>query len=131
MPYLIDTDITIHLRDQAEEILIRVSELGQRPFLSIISEIELENGVYRERALTDIRRPAVDLLLRSFAVLPFDADALRAYRAISKSVGYSRRKVADRMVAATAIVHDLTLITINGKDFKDIPDLRLEIWPSP
>jgi len=131
VPYLIDTDVAIHVRDQTEAIVDRLSELGERPLLSIISQVELENGVYKDRTLTAIRRPAVDLLLMSFTILPFDADALVAYRTMLARVGFSRRKVADRMVAATAIVHDLTLITMNGADFRDIPDLKLEIWPSP
>lgn len=131
MSWLIDTDITIHLRDQNAEIVQRVSELDGRPSLSVVSQVELENGVYKETELTVIRRPAVDLLVRSFTVLPFDSEALRAYRAILAGAGYSRRKVADRMVAATALAHDLTLITINGRDFADVPGLRREVWRSP
>jgi len=31
-------------------------------------------------------------------------------------------------IAATALVHDLTLITHNVKDFQHIPDLLIEDW---
>jgi predicted nucleic acid-binding protein len=32
---------------------------------------------------------------------------------------------ADAIIAATALVHDLSLVTRNEEDFKDIPGLRL------
>ncbi len=131
MSHLIDTDVAIHLRDQNSAVVQRVSELDRPPLLSIVTHVELENGVYSDDRFSAIRRDAVDLLLATFTVLPFDAEAVRAYRGIVASVGFSRRKVADRMVAATAIAHDLTLITINGSDFSDIPGLSLMIWPSP
>lgn len=131
MPYLIDTDVAIHLRDQNSDIVRRIAALGERPFLSIVSQVELENGVYKNAALTEIRRPAVDLMLKSFIVLPFDAEAVHAYRTILTGSGYSRRKVSDRMVAATSLVHGFTLVTMNGRDFADIQGLQLDIWPSP
>ncbi len=34
----------------------------------------------------------------------------------------------DLLIAATALVHDLTLVTHNTKDFARIPDLRIEDW---
>jgi len=34
----------------------------------------------------------------------------------------------DLMIAATALVHDLTLVTHNTQDFTDIPDLRIVDW---
>jgi predicted nucleic acid-binding protein len=35
---------------------------------------------------------------------------------------------ADLMIASVALVHDLTLVTHNTKDFRHIPGLRLEDW---
>jgi tRNA(fMet)-specific endonuclease VapC len=35
------------------------------------------------------------------------------------------------MIAATALAHDLTLITMNGKDFRDLPGLKLVEWETP
>ena len=40
----------------------------------------------------------------------------------------NRRKIIDRMIAATAMAADLTLITSNGDDFADIEGLKLEFW---
>jgi len=37
----------------------------------------------------------------------------------------------DLMLAATALVHDLTLVTHNTADFVNVPGLRLEDWLIP
>ena len=68
-------------------------------------------------------------MLSLFPVIDFDGDCADVYRDIVEACGYSRRKVIDRLIAATAISRDLTLISCNGKDFADIPDLSLEVWP--
>jgi predicted nucleic acid-binding protein len=39
--------------------------------------------------------------------------------------------VADLMIAAVALVHNLTLITNNIADFQNIPGLRLVDWLTP
>lgn len=39
--------------------------------------------------------------------------------------------IADVMIAAVALVHDLTVVTHNTADFRNIPDLRLEDWLTP
>ena len=38
---------------------------------------------------------------------------------------FKRIKLPDAIIAATAIVHDLTLVTCNGEDFKNIPGLKI------
>ena len=60
--------------------------------------------------------------------IDFDRHAAHAYRQIVATCGYSRRRILDRMIAATALAHSLTLITLNGSDFSDIPGLQLETW---
>jgi predicted nucleic acid-binding protein len=70
-------------------------------------------------------------MLAAVPVLPFNRDAAAAYGAIVSALGYSRRKVLDRMIAAQAIVHQATLVTFNGDDFRDIPGLRLLEWRRP
>jgi tRNA(fMet)-specific endonuclease VapC len=37
----------------------------------------------------------------------------------------------DLMIAATAITHDLILVTHNTKDFENIPDLQMVDWLVP
>ena len=131
MAFLIDSDIAIHLRDGDQAVAARLAGLKTPPVLSILSRVELEGGIVRTPRLTRERRKRVDNLLSRLAVLPFDGACADAYRHILAVTGWSRARVFDRMIAATAIVHELTLITMNGKDFSDIPDLALAIWPNP
>lgn len=73
----------------------------------------------------------LDKLLSRFVVVPFDASVVRIYGQIVAACGFSRPRILDRLIAATAIANDLTLITINAADFRDIPGLKLEAWPAP
>lgn len=106
----------------------RIANLDSIPAVSIVTQIELEGGVQAQRHLVEKRRAAVDALLGTLEILDFDADCASAYRRIMETVGFSRKKVIGRMIAATALAHDLSLITLNGRDFRDIPELKLEEW---
>ena len=131
MPFLIDTNVAIHLRDGEPSIIAQLESLSAKPEMSILTRVELEGGVYGRSELTAKRSVAVDALLATMKVHPFDAAAASAYRDILAARGFVRSRITDRMIAATALVHGFTLITINGDDFRDIPGLSLEIWPSP
>lgn len=121
----------IHLRDGDGWSRSQARTLDPPLYLSAISRVELENGVWRDPALTATRRAALDALLPQFVVLAFGPDEIDAYAAILAETGYSRRKVADRMTAATALMQDLPLVTLNGRDFRDIPALSLIEWERP
>lgn len=131
MPFLLDTNVAVHLRDGDEAILSRFEALQRRPYLSAISRVELESGVYANPSLSETRRQAVDALLALLPVIDFDDSMAAAYGAIVAKAGFSRRKIIDRMIAATALVNGLTLITCNGGDFQDVSGLDVEIWPVP
>jgi len=131
MAVLIDTNIAILLRDREPRTTARIGTLGGDAFISIVTHVELEGGVVRKPALAATRRASLDVLLQSLVVLPFDQRSAAAYRAIVETAGFNRQRLLDRMIAATALVHDLPLITCNGGDFRDVPGLKLEVWENP
>ncbi len=128
MAYLLDTNVAMHLRDGDETVTSQIAALEGAILLSVISRVELEGGVYRDPAQAGIRRPRLDAILAALPVLAFDDAAADAYRQIVEAVGYSRRKLLDRMIAAQALVHRATLVTMNAADFRDVPGLELLSW---
>jgi tRNA(fMet)-specific endonuclease VapC len=128
LAYLLDTNVAIHLRDGDEVVTSKVAALEGAILLSVISRVELEGGVYRDPAQASIRRPRLDAMLAALPVLTFDDTDADAYRQIVEAAGYSRRKLFDRMIAAQALVHRATLVTLNAGDFRDVPGLELLSW---
>ena len=128
MAFLLDTNVAIHLRDGDIVTIARIEKLPLLPILSVISRVELEGGVYSRPDLSEKRRVAVDLMFARLVVLDFDSASAKVYGGIIAAIGFSRRKLVDRMIAATAIVHNLTLITMNSDDFTDVPGLKIESW---
>ena len=131
MSFLIDTNVAILLRDGNVDVARQMAELDGPPVLSMITRIELENGIYREPEWAETRRVNLDAILRRSATIDFCDEELQAYRSILEHTGFSKPRVLDRMIAATALAHDLTLITMNGKDFRDIRGLKLVEWEMP
>jgi predicted nucleic acid-binding protein len=66
--------------------------------------------------------------LSAIRTLAFDDAASDAYRTIVERVGYSRRQRLDRMIAAQAIVHRATVVTMTPDDFAEIPGLDVLTW---
>jgi tRNA(fMet)-specific endonuclease VapC len=128
LAYLLDTSIAIYLREGFTDIVRRVEDLPEKPFLSVVSRVELEGGIYAKNEEQQERRVAVDAMLRLLPVIDFDFEMSEVYGHILAQSGFSRRKIIDRMIAATALVGSMTLITTNGDDFSDIEGLHLEIW---
>ncbi len=125
---MLDTDVAIELSDRDAWIKGQIAQLTQPLYISAITCIELENGIHREPRWTQVRRAAVDQLLLNVIPLDFGIEEIAAYRRILEATGYSRRKVADCMTAATALAHELPLVTLNGRDFRDVPELELVEW---
>jgi predicted nucleic acid-binding protein len=93
-----------------------------------LTRSELENGIAKDPANAEMRRALLDALLATIAVLPFDDAAAAEYGRIVGTLGYSRAKTIDRMLAAQASVSGAQLVTMNGDDFRTIPGLKLEVW---
>jgi len=125
----IDTDVAIALRDNDRATTDRLAEIGRIPVISVVTRIELENGVNREPAAVNHRRRLLDRLLETIMVELFTPADILAYGAIVYDLGYDRRTTLDRLIAAQAISRNARLITRNRADFDRIDGLRLEVWP--
>ena len=125
MKYLLDSNIIIALvMNSNEGVVSRAAECDEGDMVtSAIAYAEVAYGSVRRRP------PAFDQL-RAFVeevpVLAFDYKAAVAYASLP-----FRRASYDRLIAATALSHDLTVITHNIADFADIPGLKVENWMTP
>ncbi len=128
MHWLLDTNVLIGIRDGDVAVLSRFRDLNGSLAMSIVSKVELDNGIYRDSAEAHSRQVALDLLLDNFDVLPFGMDESSQYRSIIAMLGYSRSRTLDRMIAATALRIGATLVTANIRDFRGIPGLKIEDW---
>lgn len=118
--FILDTNTVIYLCNGGMPVnavnFLRM-EVQKGISLSIISEIELLgwNAPYQQEA--DI--------LESFVV---GSDVIQLTRPIVLKTIEIRKmrkiKLPDAIIAATALVHDLTLISRNDGDFKRITDLK-------
>ncbi len=77
-------------------------------------------------------RNAVEVIAAFQPILESDGavmDRFCALRAQFKAKATPKPEM-DVLIAAHALVHDLTLVTSNGADFEGTPDLRIEDWRS-
>jgi predicted nucleic acid-binding protein len=125
---LIDTSVAVALREGDRAAVQRLGRLPHLPCLSVISVVELEGGVAVAREGEQVRRRALDRLYTSLEIIAFGEAEAVAYARIVATIGFSRRLIIDRMIAAQAIVAGVTLATLNPRDFRDVPGLTIEDW---
>jgi tRNA(fMet)-specific endonuclease VapC len=100
-----------------------------------IASVTLHEAVYGVERLPDGKRK---LMLREYMrdvvakmpVLPYDAPAAEWHARERARLEAAGRKVpyADGQIAAIAVVHGLTLVTANVRDFRGFQGLRVENW---
>ncbi|WP_426136128.1 type II toxin-antitoxin system VapC family toxin [Pseudomonas sp. PWP3-1b2] len=133
--YLLDTNVISELRKpQANKNVIAwaKSVIASRLFISAITVKELETGVLR----MERRDPAQGKLLRTWLkrhVMPaFDARILPVDAAVAMRCAHlhvpDQANESDALIAATALVHGLTVVTRNVNDFKSSGVALINPW---
>ncbi|HSN75110.1 MAG TPA: PIN domain-containing protein [Anaerolineae bacterium] len=123
--YLLDTGLVLrHLRGQSRTVQL-LRSLGKESRLAVasVTRLEVHAGMQPEE------RYATQKLLARLATLDMDreiADRAGDLIAASKRAGRAL-SVPDAIIAATAIDHHLTLVTLNQGDFQSIAGLRLYV----
>ncbi|MGB3615317.1 MAG: PIN domain-containing protein [Elainellaceae cyanobacterium] len=113
------------------ELVSGLSKLRQRVLLSpVITTMELRYGLLLNPQRTQKVEPAIASILSSVTILPFDveeAERAAQIRAVLKSQG---RPIGayDVLIAATALQHDLLMVTANRREFERVTGLQVENW---
>lgn len=86
------------------------------------------NSIRFKENLATIRK-----LEKTFPILPFDQGAARIYGRIRANLSRSGNIIGpnDLMIAAVALVNDVTLVTHNTREFARVSGLRLVDWEAP
>lgn len=134
MRYLLDTNTCIQFLNSRNSAVQRRLAAVSRDDVAIcqIVKAELFYGAYRSA-----RREANLALLAKFFIqfvsLPFDDASAETYGRIRAELARAGTPIGpnDLMIAAIALVHNLTLVTHNAGEFSRVQDLRLEDWEQP
>ncbi|MCK3780588.1 type II toxin-antitoxin system VapC family toxin [Ensifer sesbaniae] len=138
MKYLLDTNVISELRkvgdDKADANVVAWigAEDAARFFISAITILELERGVLgvqrRDAAQGARLRSWLDGQVRpEFAGRILTVDDTVATRCAHLHVP-DRRNEADALIAATALVHDMIVVTRNVKDFDGTGVVVVDPW---
>lgn len=127
--YLLDTNVISECRkcgggDEGVQRFIRRTDRDQSPrFLSVITLGELQRGVKVLRHRNDARQAVLietwlEKLKRDYAreILPVDQTICNVWARLR--VPHSEHPI-DKLIAATALVHRLVVVTRNVKDFSN------------
>jgi predicted nucleic acid-binding protein len=128
--YLFDTDaISELLRPSPLQLYLDWLRAIPREdqFTSAVTVGELFKGAYRSSARERHLKNIEERVLPAVTTLPYDVSVARIFGKIRAHLEQSGNILpdADLQIAATALYHDLELVTGNVRHFERITDLRL------
>jgi tRNA(fMet)-specific endonuclease VapC len=130
--FLIDTDTcSAYLRNDSR-VFSRFVQHGGQLHVSVITLAELAVWI-RRGGSTSARSQRVGQLSRLAPAIAIDtaiADKFGEVRAGQLAVGQLTPPM-DLLIAVTALVHNLTLVTHNVRHYAGVPGLRVVDWLAP
>lgn len=128
--YMLDTNILSGLMKAPEgPISKRIESVGvDKLCCSVIVAAELRYGAAKQGSVRLSER--VNAVLSTLAVLPFSEPADYWYGQLRATLAASGTPIGpnDLFIAAHALSEDMVLVTGNLKEFKRVPDLKVENW---
>ncbi len=133
--YLLDTNVISELRKpQADRNVVAWARtvIAPRMFISAITLKELETGVLRMERRDPVQGKVLRAWLKRHVMPAFDArilpvDAAVALRCARIHVP-DQANESDALIAATALVHGLTVVTRNVADFESSGVAVINPW---
>jgi tRNA(fMet)-specific endonuclease VapC len=122
-----DTDWAIQALDGREPAVGVLRRLGPRRVAMIVMSVrELEVGAHRS-ANPDLHLQRFRRFIGNHELLPVDEVVASRFAVVRSHLRRTGQIVSDVdvIVGATALVHDLTVLTFNRRHFSRVPELRL------
>ena len=129
--YLLDTNACIRiLNGSSGPLVARLRRQAPTEIrISSVTRAELLYGARRSARVADNLRVLAAFFV-PFLSLPFDDACAEQYGALRATLSAAGRPIGpnDLLIAATALAHDLTLVTHNLREFARVTGLKLEDW---
>lgn len=125
MTYLIDTDwVADYLKGTANAVALLTSLSQDRIAISLVTYGEIYEGIYYGPDQTRYER-VFSAFLRDVDILFLDRDIMDRFAHIRGHLRAMGNLIPDfdLLIAATAIHHQLTLVTRNVRHFQRVPSL--------
>ncbi len=119
---LCDTNIIIEFYKNNSQVISELSFLGINQLaISSITQAELYYGAINNVELRKIKNH-----LKLLHILPLDVMISTQFIALMENYSLSHKlSIPDALIAATPLVHQIDLYTLNVKDFRFIKSLNL------
>lgn len=126
--YLVDTDWVIHYLNGHQQIIERLDHAQREGLgISVISLAELYEGVYYSRD-PEKNEYSLQDFLAGVTAIGVDDETCRVFGKERGRLRKDNKSIADfdLLIGATALRHNLTLLTNNSRHFSRIQDICLE-----
>ena len=123
MKILIDTSVIIdfqRVKEKKNTWLYKLASSGQDLYVSILTHTELHAGssIWEDKR----KKKELEVVLKDLKILPLTPEISE----MSGKVKYlSGIKIADAIIAATAVINKISLATLDQKDFPKVKGLDL------
>ena len=136
MSYLLDTVTISELRKSSRcDVNVRaweISVIDQIKFLSVISMMEVKRGIFLAKSKNPEFSDILDRWYENNLKTTFQHRILPIDLLIAERCSFlfvkRTRGISDALIAATAYVHNLTLVTRNVEDFHDTEIKIINPW---
>jgi len=136
MGLLIDTSVIVAIeRQKGAPAELQDRAGGQTVHQSAVTASELLHGLHRarEESIRQRRAAFLEKVLSQFPILPFDLEVAHEHARIWAELKRQGMLIGahDLMIAATALAHQMHLLTFNAREFSRIQGSTLVGWEGP
>ena len=128
--FLLDTNIISELvKNPQGKVAQKISEIGDNKVCtSIIVASEIRFGV--EKRQSKRLSEQVEAILSAIEILPLSSPAEIQYAKLRTYLEKAGTPIGpnDMLIAAHALLLDLTLVSANANEFRRVPELMVENW---